>query len=82
MKKVIPKKKDAFAIISIESGEMDSSNFSRIQSPSFAFNPNPFNVEATIGVAGENINTGDLVMVRMEDGLITRFTGPEGKKNV
>ena len=68
MKKVIPKKKDAFAIIPIESIVIDNPDLNYFQSPSF--------------IAGENINTGDLLMVRKKDGLIVPFTGSEGRKYV
>ena len=75
MKKVIPKKKDAFAIIPIDPVEIDSSNFSCSLSPSFG-------VEAPIGMAGKTLHTGDLLMVRKKDGLIVPFTGSEGRSDV
>lgn len=95
MKKVIPKKKDAFLIFSIEPVEMDSSDFScslspSFQSPSFQFpsfkspsvspsSSSTVRVEESLGVAGKNIYVGDVVMLDKK-GLVVPYEWPEGQK--
>ena len=68
MKKIIPKKKDAFAIIPIDPFLIDNPNLNHFHSAFF--------------IAGENINTGDMLMVREKDGRIVPFTGSEGRSDV
>ena len=92
MKKVIPKKKDAFL-------EKDNSIEQKRAFPDPDLSDYPLLTKKEkqerkernssmedvtgdfIGVAGSNIHTGDMVMVR-EDGRIVPFTGSEGRNGV
>ena len=91
MKKVIPKKKDAFLIIPIDPVEMDSSDFSSFQSAFFqssslespSISPSSSStvgVEESLGVAGKNIFVGDVVMLD-KNGMIVPFLASEGKSD-
>jgi len=81
MKKVIPKKKDAFLVILPEPVETDSSDFSKFQSPSFeSLSVSPSSSSA-VGIAGKNIHVGDVVMFD-ENGMIVPFVVSEGRSCV
>jgi len=78
MKKVIPKKKDAFQVFDHKNIFKKNPDLSESSSPSSTNS----NSSSTMGIAGKTLHTGDLLMVRKKDGLIVPFTGPEGRNDV
>jgi len=75
MKKVIPKKKNAFLNKYNSMHLIEIDNFQSI-SPSVSSS-----LSYTVGMAKEKIKAGDLLVLD-KDGKIGRFTGSEGRKYV